>query len=167
MPSHFFQCYPPFSALFLCSPLIMIPHEAQYKKESELEGKKNQYAKEPGILVWLRFSKELVNKSWFAPVEGNQKPVRRCKCVPKQGFNMTDISVLIQPEHHKGNISVVKDNKLHIRLLAVHFKWNIKSLFFTVLLPHTCSYYVMLHPKWGYVVWHYMLCLIDGIIIDL
>jgi len=29
----------------------MIPHEAEYKKESELEGKKNQYAKESGILV--------------------------------------------------------------------------------------------------------------------
>lgn len=122
MPSHSFQCYPPFSALFPCSPLIMIPHEAEYKKESELEGKRNQYAKEPGILVWLRFSKELVKKSWFAPVEGNQKPVRRCKCVPKQGFNMTDSSVLIQPVYHKGNISVVEDNKLHIRLLALHFK---------------------------------------------
>lgn len=53
MPSHSFQFYPPFSALFLCSPLIMIPHEAEYKTESELEGKKNQYAKEPGILVCL------------------------------------------------------------------------------------------------------------------
>jgi len=85
-------------------------------------------------LVFLWLSKELVNKSWFAPVEGNQKPVRRCKCMPKQGFNMTDFSVLVQPEPLKENISLVQDNKLHIRLLAVHIKWDINSLFFLLLL---------------------------------
>lgn len=54
MPFRSVQCYPPFPALFLRSPLIMIPHEAEYKKKSQnLKEKENQYAKEPGILVCL------------------------------------------------------------------------------------------------------------------
>ncbi len=133
MPFRSVQCYPPFSALFLRSPLIMIPHEAEYKKkESELEGKGESVCKRAWysclFVIQQRACQQKLVCSSRGKSEACEEVLMCAERAPKQGFNMADGSVPIQPEHHQGNISVVEDNKLHIRLLAVYCEWDIKPL---------------------------------------
>ncbi len=103
----------------------MIPHEAEYKKKNQnLKEKENQYAKE--LVIQQRACQQKLVCSSRGKSETCEEVLMCAKWVPKPGFNMTDSSVLIQPEHHQENISVVEDNKLHITLLAVYCEWDIK-----------------------------------------
>ncbi len=94
------------------------------KKESELEGKGESVCKRAWyfclFVIQQRACQQKLVCSGRGKSETCEEVLMCAKRVPKPGFNMTDSSVLIQPEHHQENISVVEDNKLHITLLAVY-----------------------------------------------
>lgn len=122
MPFHFFQRYPPFSALFLCSshndpPWGRVQKRIRTWRKVESVCKRAWYS---GLLVIQQRAcqQKLVcfSRGKSEACEEAQMCARR---VSKQGFDMTAVSVLIQPEHHQGNISVVGDNKLHKTLGSV------------------------------------------------